>query len=247
MINMLGITFHATLQVKSVHSVIDSDIPSDEDDDSDLEGENIARNLNMDFDKSIEATSKKCLHRYETFPKAGRMSSKSGDGKQRTPNSQLQENASYSRSLSLPRRLVSALKGSRPKEEGAPPRKLNVSWAPDVYDPPPTPVSHSPKKKTHQQLKSKKHGRGRQKGKNTWAAGSGPKDKKHHQKMGGRSEPCLDSYVDNEMVMSRDYKSSAELLDFNDDDVGDGADSNCGARFLRKAHGNSHFAYAEAT
>ncbi|KAK8711982.1 hypothetical protein V6N13_147236 [Hibiscus sabdariffa] len=49
----------------------------------------------------------------------------------------LQLHYSFSVSLPAPLKLVSALKGSRSKR-GMTPKKLSVTWAPDVYDPLPT-------------------------------------------------------------------------------------------------------------
>ncbi|KAI3967979.1 hypothetical protein MKW92_044021 [Papaver armeniacum] len=54
------------------------------------------------------------------------------------------ENPPYNLSTSLPVPLKSALKGGREKY-GMPQKKLTVTWAHDVYDPPVTLVSHSVK------------------------------------------------------------------------------------------------------
>ncbi|EPS59909.1 hypothetical protein M569_14897, partial [Genlisea aurea] len=43
--------------------------------------------------------------------------------------------------------LIPAIKGSHQKHGTMPPRKLSVTWAPDVYDPIPTSVSHVPSSK----------------------------------------------------------------------------------------------------
>ncbi|GAB4833763.1 hypothetical protein Ancab_032013 [Ancistrocladus abbreviatus] len=241
MVNELVTTFVWALCVKEVNCVVGNDLPSNKEIHRNLEDKNIVRDLD-----SAGATARKCLGKCATFPVRGHVSYISCDEEDKTPGSQPQENSSYSRSISLPTpwKLVSALKGSREKE-GAPSRKLNVSWAPDVYDPLPTSLSHTPKKKSQQQFRNKKHGKGKQKGKNMRNGGSGPKDKKHYRKIAERSDHCLD-YCAADRVMSRNYKPSAEL-DFVGDNHGDTTDSNCGSSFLRKACSTVHIPYAEAT
>ncbi|KMZ65897.1 hypothetical protein ZOSMA_306G00020 [Zostera marina] len=56
-------------------------------------------------------------------------------------------------SISIP--LVSAMKGGREKEGHLSKLKLNVKWAPDVYDPPITLSSHTVKNYHHQQQRRK--------------------------------------------------------------------------------------------
>ncbi|KAJ8433690.1 hypothetical protein Cgig2_030077 [Carnegiea gigantea] len=126
--------------------------------------------------------------------------------------------------------LPPSLGGGREKE-GIPPKKLSVSWAPNVYDPPSTSVSHCPRKNVRQQYKSKKkHAKGKQKGKHVRARGSGPKDKKHNLKNGGRSEKRLSSPEDSDKTSSNNNKLSLGFLDFERhvDDIG-GPEPNCGS------------------
>ncbi|KAJ1416872.1 hypothetical protein SESBI_17029 [Sesbania bispinosa] len=61
----------------------------------------------------------------------------------------------YSVSLPAPPKLVSAMKGNREKQ-GRAQMKLTVKWAPDVYDPVPTLLSHTVKSKKHQKSRIKK-------------------------------------------------------------------------------------------
>lgn len=233
LIHELGNAFHDTLQVKDKNLEMGNNSPSD-DVSSSVEDEGTGSgDCDLDLEGSI-ATSNKCLHKCATFPTAV--------NKEATFESEL-ENKSCMRSLSLPSesKLVSAMKGSREKE-GVPPRKLSVSWAPDVYDPPPTSVSHYPRKKSQQQYKSsKKHGKGKQKGKKERGGGSGSKDKKHYRKMVARSDRCIDSFEDtNRMLSSNNYKPSLGLLDFDDGiDIGS-PDANCGSSFLGQAGGTMH-------
>lgn len=229
----LGNALHDTLLVKGENLETKSNLLSDDDGSTSLEDENTESG---DFELNLEgsvATSSKCLHKSATFPAAVK--------EEPTLGSQL-ENKCSMRSLSLPTesKLVSALKGSREKE-GVPPRKLSVSWAPDVYDPPPTSLSHYPKKKTQQHFKSnKKHGKGKQKNKNVRGGGSGPKEKKHYRKMGGRSDRCLDSFANTDRVLSSNNYKSLDLLDFDDNiDIGS-PDSKCTSSFLEQAGGTMH-------
>lgn len=198
------------------------------------------------LDGSMETSSSKCFKKFATFPVT--------IGAEKNDEFQV-ENKSLSRSSSLPtnRKLVSALKGGREKE-GMPPKKLSVSWAPDVYDPLPTSVSHYPKKKSQKHYKSsKKNGKGKQKAKNTRGSG-GSKDKKHNnnRKNGGSSERSMSSYSDkdNDRAMSsNNHKLPLGFLDFehHGDEIG-GHEPNCGSSFRGKACGGTvHFAYAEAT
>ncbi|KAH8506194.1 hypothetical protein H0E87_013135 [Populus deltoides] len=121
--------------------------------------------------------------------------------------------------------LVSAMKGSREKQGGSP-RKLTVSWAPDVYDPIPNSLSHSVK--SSKQKKSsrkdrdkdnnhnKKNGKKGQKGSSS--KGLGGKDKKQFRKSGGRSDKC--------------YKT----MDAREDtDFGVGSPDYCGSSFLKNS------------
>jgi len=148
---------------------------------------------------------------------------------------------SASASVPMPRKLISAMKGSREKE-GLPLKKLSVSWAPDVYDPPPTSVSHYPKKKSqHVYSKSyKRHGKGKQKSKNVRSGGSSPKEKKYYRKTNVKYDRSLESYSNGDGFDN--YKSSMELLDYNDPGIGS-PDANCGSKFLGQASGATHCVY----
>ncbi|XP_021743022.1 uncharacterized protein LOC110709116 [Chenopodium quinoa] len=230
----LGNAFHDNLLVNSEN--LDTGIlPSDDNGSSSSSSLEDKDTGSGDFDSDLEgsiATSCKCLHKCATFPVAV---------KEEATLDYQSESKSCMRSLSLPTesKLVSALKGSREKI-GGPPRKLSVSWAPDVYDPPPTSLSHYPKKKNQQQSKSsKKHGKGKQKSKSVRGGGSATKDKKHYHKSGGRSDRCLDSFAETDRVLSSNSYKSLDLLDFNEDDIGS-PDSNCSSSFLGQAGGTMH-------
>lgn len=131
--------------------------------------------------------------------------------------------------------LVSAMKGSREKL-GASPRKLAVSWAPDVYDPIPNSLSHTVKsrqkksRKDKNSNKSKKNGKKGQKGNSK--GGGGGKDKKQFRKTGGRSDKFYEPL---------DACDDPELGEF---DVG--SPDYCGSSFLKKSPTMFHYPVAEA-
>lgn len=134
-------------------------------------------------------------------------------------------------------KLVSAMKGSREKQ-GASPRKLTVTWAPDVYDPIPNSLSHSVKGKQKKSRKdkdkdrdnnyNKKNGRKGQKG--SYSRGGGGKDKKQFRKFGGRSDKC--------------YKTMDASDDLGDFDVG--SPDYCGSSFLKTSATKVHYSVTEA-
>lgn len=247
-VNEVGVLLGEAVRVKEEHSATFGGMPCNEE-----HGEEcLTKHANVEEGcsnniGSVPAASGKQLSKSATFSSTD-FSPQLMDGETGTPSVDVLETGCHSRSVSLPtpRKLISALKGSREKQEACP-KTLSVSWAPDVYDPPPTSLSHSPKKKNKQQDKNKKHGKGKQKGKNVRNGGSSPKDKKHHRKTGGRSERCMNIYSNNESILSSNYyKSTTDLFDFDEEEV-DSPDSNCGSRFLRKERGRLRVAYAEAT
>lgn len=125
------------------------------------------------------------------------------------------------------------MKGSREKQGS--PRKLTVSWAPDVYDPIPNSLSHSVKSKPKKSRKdrdkdnthNKKNGKKGQKGSSS--KGLGGKDKRQFRKSGGRSDKC--------------YKTDASE---GSDDFGVGSPDYCGSSFLKNSSAKFHYSVAEA-
>ncbi|XP_057533356.1 uncharacterized protein LOC130811181 [Amaranthus tricolor] len=211
---------HDTLVVNNENLEISSKLPSDYGSSS-LEDESTGSgDSNLDPEGS-NASSCKCLHKSATFPIAVK--------EENAPESQ-PENKSCTCSQSLPtaNKLFSAMKGGREKED-VPPRKLSVSWAPDVYDPVPTSLSHYPKKKSRLQLKSnKKHGKSKQ------------KIKKQHRNMGGKSDKCLDSFSDADRVSPSNMFAAFTLLDFDDGIEIGSPDSSCASNFLEQSGGTMH-------
>ncbi|CAK7333811.1 unnamed protein product [Dovyalis caffra] len=159
------------------------------------------------------------------------------DGEDNEPEIGLQllfpDEFSHLNSTRLP--LVSAMKGSREKQGS--PRKLTVSWAPDVYDPIPNSLSHSVKSKQKKSRKdrdkdnnhNKKNGKKGQKGNSS--KGLGGKEKKQFRKSGGRSDRC--------------YKTMDASEHPDDFDVG--SPDQCGSSFLKKSATLFHYSVAEAS
>lgn len=92
--------------------------------------------------------------------------------------------------------LIPAIKGSREKH-GLTLRKTSVSWAADVYDPPPSIASHTRNKKQQQQKsKSKdghrKNGKKGQKGKDSSSSSRSGKDNKKQASRGKHSRDKFD-------------------------------------------------------
>lgn len=138
------------------------------------------------------------------------------------------------RSISLPTNLkaVSAMKGSREKRGVSPPEKLRVKWAPDVYDPIPTSVSHVVTSNRSSRHSSKKSSRNKQKNGSKSSRGSKGKEKKQVRKRGGNSS-------------STGYKLSEHE---EDDDVYFSHDQFCGTSFLKGYGTKLHLSsVAEAT
>lgn len=156
-----------------------------------------------------------------------------------------------------PAKPVSAMKGSREKQ-GTPHKKLSVTWAPDVYDPLPTAVSHivttskSGQRHHHHRSSKKNAARSKQKGSSSKASrgnSSRGKDKKqaHHRAYsgGGTSSRCW-KFLDEEEEdrVGGDICEQVQAVDF---DVGSPDPSYCGSSFLKKTVTELHFSVAEAT
>ncbi len=219
------------------------------------------RDMNPKRHHSDTMTSGKCLSKSATFPSSaeimpcsaaslgGKHEGKPKDGVADITSEILTQNENaksvtpaYPRSISLPtpRKLVSALKGSREKQ-GAPPKKLTVKWAPDVYDPTPTAVSHVV---TNKPLRhNKKNSKNKQKAGGKNSRGSKSKDKKQGRKHGGNSSSRGFKMMDYEEKVVEFDEAQPSVMDFN---VGN-PDQYCGSSFLKKSVASLHFSVAEAT
>ncbi|XP_057801461.1 uncharacterized protein LOC131016756 [Salvia miltiorrhiza] len=150
------------------------------------------------------------------------------------------DNLPESTSSATRSKLASAMKGSREKQ-GIPPKKLSVTWAPDVYDPIPTSVSHVPSSR-NQYLRNngRKYGKNKQKGGGKSSRGGKGKDKKQARKNGGTTSKFKSVHDDSVASFS---EPEAGIIDF--DVVG--TDPFCGSSFLKESVQKLHFPVAEAT
>ncbi|KAF9592122.1 hypothetical protein IFM89_011960, partial [Coptis chinensis] len=196
---------------------------------------------------SSNATAEKVLGKYATFPSSRKLADPvsavgnddvldiSCDGGQ---CSMASDNPAYARSISLPTslKLVSAMKGNRERQE--PHEKfLTVRWAPDVYDPPVTSLSHTVKGYSQQRSRTnKKNSKNKHKGKSS----RGSTDKKHYRRHNGNSELRSKSPATGNGLFN---ESSVDFLDFS----ATGKESNCGSSFLRTSLHKVHIPFAEAT
>ncbi|KAJ8899840.1 hypothetical protein K2173_019543 [Erythroxylum novogranatense] len=204
---------------------------SDGDDNSD--GDEGIKELEPSGTKPV----KKCLDKSATFPCSGKTSGEEDV----EPDLSLQIPSAeqpIARTVSMP--IVSAMKGSREKQ-GLSRRKLNVTWAPDVYDPIPNSQSHVVRSKPKKSRKGrdkdnnyKKNGKKGQKGNSS--RGGGGKDKKQHRKLGGRSDKCYQTFANSNLVL--------DSVDTGDFDVG--SPDHCGSSFLKKSPTQFHYSVAEA-
>ncbi|KAL1313589.1 uncharacterized protein LOC107648191 isoform X1 [Arachis ipaensis] len=201
----------------------------------------------------------KCLKKSPTFPVSKIMvpsSSSDEDVDVSSPESSHDQSPlqqTYSRSLTFPlclqapRKLISAMKGSREKNNGGSPTKLTVKWAPDVYDPVPSLVSHTVRSrkqpKSRKKKAEKKNGKKGQKSSSS-PRGSSSKDKRHFRKLGGTSDLSYKSPDprDNVIEVNQVMEGSTEFdaLDVRSQD------SYCGTSFLKTSVTEVHFSLTEA-
>lgn len=156
--------------------------------------------------------------------------------------SESKEPFTYERSLSFPPmlRLISAMKGGREKSgEASPTENRRVKWAPDVYDPPVTSVSHSVK--SHQQRPRSRKDKNK---------------KKQKQKQKGRSRGNLNGKksghdaIHNPPALQAPGSSPGELGELETEilDYGmSGQEAKCGSSFLHESAAQMRFSAAEAS
>nr|GEV19387.1 hypothetical protein [Tanacetum cinerariifolium] len=202
--------------------------------------------------KKTTQVLEKCLSKAATFPSSDKTSSSkdaiASELSTQGDNARSLDPSAF-RSTSMPTHLkpVSAMKGSREKRGAAPAVKLTVKWAPDVYDPIPTSVSHVATN-NRSSRHSKKNSRNKQKSGSKSSRGSRGKDKKQVRKRGGNSSSMcymLPEYEE-EMVDFHEHepKPKSGGIDFH---VGN-PDRLCGSSFLKGYGTNLHLSsVTEAT
>jgi hypothetical protein len=194
--------------------------------------------------------SKKILSKSSTFPSPNKISvsNREVDAKESVnkavdvnPKSATQP-CQRSISMPTPSKIRSALKGGREKEGIQIIDNLTVKWAPDVYDPIPTAVSHVVTPNKNQSRTNSK------KNKNKHKRRARGKDKKQQQpqqpskyvSVGSTSAKSLDD----DMALVESEGGPQTDLDFNDV----GRDPHCGSSFLKESVAEKmHFSVAEAT
>eukprot|EP00262_Sarcandra_glabra_P007749 TRINITY_DN2068_c0_g1_i2.p1 TRINITY_DN2068_c0_g1~~TRINITY_DN2068_c0_g1_i2.p1 ORF type:complete len:320 (+),score=53.65 TRINITY_DN2068_c0_g1_i2:620-1579(+) len=207
--------------------------------------------------QDLIAKTCKVLSKCATFPCSEKFLSSptSVDGRDMMPATSLHVQSSLrseppaylsSMSMPTPSKLISAMKGGR-EQHGAPMKtKMNVKWAPDVYDPPATSLSHTVKSH-HRRPKAKKrdhHKHKHSKGKS--ARGSGSEKKQHtNRTILCNSYPShLRFSAPGDGLLLDDFdQSSVEVVDF----AVSKQDTKCGSSFLRASLSRMHISVAEAT
>ncbi|KAB2622198.1 chloride intracellular channel protein 6-like [Pyrus ussuriensis x Pyrus communis] len=189
--------------------------------------------------------TRKCLNKCATFPiPIGVLSPNASSIVKEEPEEVLcgdeNHHHAYLRSVSLPSpsKLLSALKGSRAKE-GLSPGKLSVKWAPDVYDPPATSMSHTVTGKKQQKSKNKKNWKKDGK-KGQKSSSSRGKDKKQYRKSGS-SGRCYRSMDPRETLVDTNNGFGELVLGSPD------RPSYCGSSILKNSLANMHYPVAEAS
>lgn len=157
-------------------------------------------------------------------------------------------NPTYARSVSLPApsKLISAVKGSRAKNGSPSNVQLRVKWAPEVYDPPCTTVSHTVKKSHHQRPRAKKKDGNKHKHKGKSARGTNTERRSTNRSSAGNMAESVDmrSQSTGDTSPPNGYdNSSMEVLKY----AVSKQDSKCGNTFLREALTKVHISMAEAT
>ncbi|KAI4364140.1 hypothetical protein MLD38_020271 [Melastoma candidum] len=195
----------------------------------------------------------KCLNKSVTFPLTGAAKLPCSSSPQ---DDEMLESASrqlllgectsdvYTRSYSFPSALKppSAMKGSREKR-GASIGKLTVTWAPDVYDPPPTSASHSLSRGSKQRMakKDKKNGKKLRKGKDSSRAGDSKK-KKHHRRSSVSSSGTGTSRRHDQP--NGDFPHDIVPLGTNRFEIG--GKETCGSSYLMNSLTGVHYSATEA-
>ncbi|KAE9619434.1 hypothetical protein Lal_00047576 [Lupinus albus] len=246
-VNAVGYNFISNLESSFTKSLYIEDVEKSEHASVRDDSHNLGKgNLSGGFEQQETKLSINCLKKCSTFPYPDMMlppSSSDEDDDTSSTESFSDQSPPESNSclvLPAPTTLVSAMKGSREKQGvGGSQMKLTVKWAPDVYDPVPTLLSHTVKgKKQHKSRhrSEKKYGKKGQKGHPS--KGSCGKDKKHYRKPScGTSDMWwLDSHHD------KVIEASTEL----DDLKVVSQDSHCGTSFLKQSISKVHCPVGEA-
>ncbi|XP_058099107.1 uncharacterized protein LOC131243632 [Magnolia sinica] len=250
----LGTTLHDILHVQDVPTGADVHVPTSNDDEIwRPEKHKMCPELEIHKASASVAKTQKSLSKFAAFPSLEEKLSSpvTLDGKEELPNMEQHgqsslkpEDPTCTRSMSMPPlKLISAMKGGR-KQQGTPWKvRLNVTWAPDVYDPPETSLSHTVKSHQQHSRGKKKDYRHRHKGKSARGSSS---ERKHHvnRRSTGYTGPLHlrpPARESRSLPLETLQPASREAVDFASQKC------KCGSSFLRGSLSNVRLSVAEAT
>ncbi|KAI4318999.1 hypothetical protein MLD38_032650 [Melastoma candidum] len=201
------------------------------------------KSVDVDTAGNLNEAPPRCLSKCVTFPLSGgtKFAQSSSQGEYELPGSEDCACDVYTRSNSFPPslKLLPALKGSREKHGVASIGKLTVRWAPDVYDPPPTSVSHflsrSSKKRAARKDKNEKKGH---KGKGSSKAMSSKK------KQQPRRIPCSPNRCYNLPVVDKPGVGIPQGIGVGSFEIG--CPETCGSSYFINSLSRVHYSAAEA-
>ncbi|KAK9127135.1 hypothetical protein Syun_015932 [Stephania yunnanensis] len=250
-IEELGYAFHDTLNVQDAQETLSS---SSDDASCSQEKERPRSSFRGHQVDSFTTSSMKVLGKSATFPFSQKsFNTMTVEGTNETSEMASHEqcfhtpgNPGCTRSTSLPTplKLVSAMKGSREKQ-GISAKKLTVTWAAEVYDPPCTLLSHTVKNHSQQRHKSNKKN-SKHKHKKKSLRSSNIEKHQHRRHASNHVSPSKSSVADeiqSAPTFGDRQDSGMELIDFGIA----GQDSKCGNSFFRTSLGRVHMPVAEAT
>lgn len=206
----------------------------------------------QEFSQSLSLDAKGCknLSKCKTFPASKGTQAHSSfidsiGGQRQDPSAS--GASAYSRSISLPSSssLVSAMKGGRVLNGSMVKTDLRVKWAPEVYDPPSSSMSHTVR--SHQQRpKTKKKERYRHKGKSSRGNG-GERNHGNRKSLNKMPEPLNVRLQGNgDGVSLEGFGGKSNVVDILEYGIR-GQDAKCGSSFLREALPTLHLPIGEAS
>ncbi|ONK62316.1 uncharacterized protein A4U43_C07F2640 [Asparagus officinalis] len=213
-------------------------------------------NVCQEFSQSLSLDAKvKHLGKSKTFPLTREMdaSFSSMKGKADTLSSmEGQDHAAtgtstYSRSISLPSSstLVSAMKGGRASNGTMVKSELRVKWAPEVYDPPSTSMSHTVNRHQQRPKAKKKDKKHKHKGKSS-RVNVGQKKHGNRKIFSNGPDPQNARLQTSGDILVLDDFDKSNMVDIFGYNISD-QEAKCGSSFLREAIPKVHLSIGEAS